>query len=150
MAKFKNGSTGREPIGGNSMLQRGRKSRSSRQFLALVGRTTDSQASAPPHDPPAPPDHLVEEPDREIWCTILRENDINPAGRTLLSIALNSLARSRQCAEIIDKAGGPLVIGGNGMPKRHPLAGIEVQNRKLARDIFKLLRIEFRGGELFD
>jgi len=128
------------------MLQRGRKSRSSRQFLSLVGRTPHRQHSA--CHPPEPPDQLAE-PERGIWCTILAENDINPAGRTLLSIALNSLARARQCAKIIAKDGGPLIIGRSGMPRRHPLAGIEVQNRKLVRDIFKLLRIELRG-ELAD
>jgi hypothetical protein len=60
-------------------------------------------------------------------------------------MAINAAARAQYCAETIDKAGGPLSIDSRGRLRRHPLAGIEVANRKLAKDLFKMLRINLRG-----
>ena len=128
------------------MLQRGRKSRSSREFLALVGQTSDQQSKAPAPDLPEPPAHFVTKPEeREIWFTVLRENPhLNYSGHILLAMAVNAIGRAQHCAEIVDKAGGPLSIDNRGRLKRHPLAGLEVANRKLARDLFKMLKIELR------
>jgi len=131
------------------MLQRGRKSRSSREFLALVGRAPHRQPSEPAPEPPEPPSHFGEA-ERETWYAILRENPyFNYSGCMLLGMAINAAVRAQYCAEIIDKAGGPLSIDNRGRLKRHPLAGIEVANRKLARDLFKMLKINLRE-ELFD
>ena len=128
------------------MLQRGRKSRSSREFLASVDRTPDQQSKAPAPEPPS----QFGEAERETWYAILRENPhLNYSGCMLLGMAINAAARAQYSAEIIDKAGGPLSIDSRGRLKRHPLAGIEVANRKLARDLFKMLKINLRG-ELFD
>src|SRR6516165_1775814 len=127
-----------------TVLQRGRKSRSSREFLALVGRTSDQQSKAPTPELPAPPDHFGEA-DRETWYAILRENPyLNYSGCMLLGIAINALARAQVCAKTIDEAGGPLSVDNRGRPRRHPLAGLEVANRKLAKDLFKMLKIELR------
>lgn len=131
------------------MLQRGRKSRSSREFLALVGRTPDQQSKAPAQELPEPPIHF-DEAERETWYAILRENPrLNYSGCTLLGMAVNAIHRAQHCAKVVDKAGGPLSIDSRGRLKRHPLAGLEVANRKLARDLFKMLKINLRG-ELFD
>jgi len=125
-----------------NVLQRGRKSRSSREFLALVGRTPDPKAPAP-HMPELPSD--LGEAERKTWYAILHENPhLNYGGGILLELAINAIARAQQCSKIIAKDGGPLIIGDDHKPCRHPLTGIEVQNRKLAREVFKLLRIEVR------
>ena len=128
------------------MLQRGRKSRSSREFLALVGQTSDQQSKAPAPDLPEPPAHFVTKPEeREIWFTVLRENPhLNYSGHILLAMAVNAIGRAQVCAKTIDEAGGPLTVDNRGRLRRHPLAGIEVANRKLARDLFKMLKIELR------
>jgi hypothetical protein len=128
------------------VLQRGRKSKSSREFLALVGRIPHQQPNEPAPELPEPPAHLAAKPEeREIWFTVLRENPhLNGSGHTLLAMAVNALGRAQHCAQIIDKAGGPLSIDNRGRLKRHPLAGLEVANRKLARDLFKMLKIELR------
>ena len=64
-------------------------------------------------------------------------------------MAINAIHRAQHCAGIVDKAGGPLSVDNRGRLKRHPLAGIEVANRKLAKDLFKMLKIDLRG-ESFD
>ena len=126
------------------MLQRGRKSRSSREFLALVGRAPHRQPSEPAPEPPEPPSHFGEA-ERETWYAILRENPyLTYSGCMLLGMAINAAARAQYCAKTIDKAGGPLSVDNRGRLRRHPLAGIEVANRKLARDLFKMLKIELR------
>jgi hypothetical protein len=130
------------------VLQRGRKSRSSREFLALIGRTPDQQSKAPAHLPEPPSD--LGEAERNTWYAILRENPhLNYSGHMLLAMAVNAIGRAQHCAEIVEKAGGPLSIDSRGRPKRHPLAGLEVANRKLAKGILKMLKINLRG-ELFD
>jgi hypothetical protein len=126
------------------VLQRGRRSKSHREFLALVGRIPDQQPKAPAPDLPEPPSHF-REAERETWYAILRENpQLNYSGCMLLGISINALARAQVCAKTIDEAGGPLSIDNRGRLKRHPLAGIEVANRKLAKDLFKMLKIELR------
>ena len=131
------------------MLQRGRKSRSSREFLGLVGRAPHLQPSEPAPELPEPPSHFGEA-ERETWYSILRENPhLNYSGCTLLAMAINAIHRVQHCAGIVDKAGGPLSVDNRGRLKRHPLAGIEVANRKLAKDLFKMLKIDLRG-ESFD
>jgi hypothetical protein len=115
----------------------------------LVGRTPDQQSKAPAPEMPEPPSHL-DEPERQSWYAILRENPhLNYSGCTLLGMAVKAIHRAQHCAEVVDKAGGPLSIDSRGRLKRHPLAGLEVANRKLARDLFKMLKINLRG-ELFD
>jgi len=125
-------------------LQRGRKSRSSREFLAMVGRTPNQQPKAPTPELPEPPSHFGEA-ERETWYAILRENpQLNYSGCMLLGIAINALARAQVCAKIIDAAGGPLSVDSRARLRKHPLASLEVANRKLARDLFKMLKIELR------
>jgi hypothetical protein len=117
--------------------------------VALVGRTPDQQSKAPAPHLPEPPSDLGEA-ERMTWYAILRNNPhLNYSGQMLLAVAVNAIGRAQHCAEIVDKAGGPLSIDSRGRPKRHPLAGLEVANRKLAKDILKMLKINLRG-ELFD
>jgi hypothetical protein len=119
----------------------------------LVDRTADQQSKAPAPELPEPPSHFGDA-ERETWYSILRENPhLNYCGCMLLGMAIHALHQAQYCAEIIDRDGGPLSIDSRGRPKRHPLAGLEVANRKLARDIFKMLKIELRedarGGVSF-
>jgi|SRR6516164_9382492 hypothetical protein len=123
------------------MLQRGRRSRGSREFLTLIGHTPQ------PRDLPPPPAHF-DEAKRKTWSTLVRENrHLNHCGCTLLECAISALFRARFCAKIIKEDGGTLIIGKDHRPRRHPLASLEVQNRKLVRDIFKMLKIEVREVE---
>jgi hypothetical protein len=109
-----------------------------------VGRIPLQQPEAPAPELPEPPSHFGDA-ERETWYAILRENPhLNYSGHMLLAMAVNAIGRAQYCAEIVDKDGGPLSIDNRGRPKRHPLAGLEVANRKLAKDLFKMLKIELR------
>ena len=81
-----------------------------------------------------------------MWKRIVREHNLNYVGEMLLENALLALGRARTCREIIQHD-GILLTNRDGLPRRHPLASIEVQSRKLAHSIFKMLHIDLRGGE---
>jgi phage terminase small subunit len=130
------------------MLQRGRRSKASREILTLVGR--HQQSSEPTLELPEPPDHF-DAAARETWYNIVRENPhLNYCGHMLLGMAVSALHQAQHCAEVVDKAGGPLSNDKRGRPKRHPLAGLVVANNKLARDLFKMLKIQLRENELIN
>jgi hypothetical protein len=77
----------------------------------------------------------------------MREHhDLNYVGETLLTNALLALGRARMCREIIQRD-GILLTNRAGLPRKHPLASIEVQSRQLVHSIFKMLHIDLRGGE---
>jgi hypothetical protein len=96
------------------MLQRGRKSRGSKEFLALIGRASPLQSDASAPELPEPPNHF-DDAERETWYAILRENPhLNYCGCMLLGMAINAAARAQYCAEIVDKAAGPLSIDNRG------------------------------------
>ena len=129
-----------------TVLQGGRKGRLARSMISLAPHL---QPKAPAPDLPEPPSHFGDA-ERETWYAVLCENPrLNYCGCMLLGMAINALHRAQHCAEVVDKAGGPLSIDTRGRLKRHPLAGVEVANRKLARDLFKMLKIELRGGASF-
>jgi hypothetical protein len=125
------------------MLQRGRKSKGSREVLALVGKGASHLQVAPPDDPPPPPEHLgIRE--QEAWKAIVREHSFNRAGHVLLENGLQSLRQARVLRTIIDRD-GVMLINRDGLPRKHPALALEVQLRKLAWDIFKAMKIELRN-----
>jgi hypothetical protein len=125
--------------------QRGRKGVLQRSVVPIP---PDLEPVAPPRDRRPPPDHLGPE-EEELWYEITDQYDFRGVGHSLFGLALHCLFRARQCEELIRKDGGPLLISKRGGIKRHPLLGAEVSNRKLARSIFKQLKIPVRG-DLFD
>src|SRR5262249_691012 len=107
--------------------------------LALVGQP-HLVATAPDGEPPPPPAHLGTEA-QAMWRRIVRENPgMNCAGHILLECAIAAFTRADECAEIIERDGGPLAFGWGGVARRHPLTSVEIRNRKVVSDIFKRLR----------
>jgi hypothetical protein len=102
-------------------------------------------------EPPLP---NVPEPPKDFdgerlktWLSIVRENPhLNYCGGSLLEGAVVAMDRARHCAKRIKEDGGPFIFR-DGKLRRHPLAGLEAQERKLVRDIFKMLEIELREVE---
>jgi hypothetical protein len=101
-----------EPIGRYKMLQRGRKGRLSRSVIPIAPHIVVDQ---PPRDrPPAP--ELLDPAEKETWDAIMREQNINYAGRMLLEMALTSIGRARVCRSIINRD-GELIAGRRGLPR---------------------------------
>jgi hypothetical protein len=94
----------------------------------------------PRHDLPLAPPHL-DQIEKEAWDVIMRTHDINYAGRILLEMALSSVGRARICRLAVERD-GMFITGRGGGLRRHPLLSVEVSSRQLARQIFKMLRIE--------
>ena len=124
------------------MLQRGRKSRLQRQTLALA-----ANAPAPSHEPPEPC-YRLDEPEKRMWDALHREYAFTYGGDLLLCMALKSLGRARECGAVIEQQ-GVMVPGRKNIPKLHPLLGVERNARQFCQSVFKKLRIELRGGEIF-
>jgi hypothetical protein len=127
------------------MRQRGRVGRLRR---AVVPIGLDLEPSPPLRNPPQPPDHLAPQ-ELALWREITDQYDFRGIGHSIFGMALQCLSRARECETHIRKDGGPLLISKRGGVKRHPLLSAEVSNRKLARSIFKQLKIPVRG-DLFD
>jgi hypothetical protein len=85
---------------------------------------------------PPPPEDL-NAPEKQIWYAITRKHNLNCVGLMFLESALFSLGRARMCRDIINR---------DGELRRHPLLSIEVRARQLARQIFKMLKIELRDN----
>jgi hypothetical protein len=113
------------------VLQRGRKGRLSRSVIPIAPHIVIDQTR---RNLPQPPEDLYA-PEKEIWNAIMHQHNLNCVGLMFLESALFSLGRARICRDIINR---------DGELRRHPLLSIEVRARQLARQIFKMLKIELR------
>jgi hypothetical protein len=118
-------------FGGIVALQRGRKGELSRSVIPIAPHIVIDRTR---RNLPQPPEDL-NAPEKEIWNTIMRQHNLNCVGLMFLESALFSLGRARICRDIINR---------DGELRRHPLLSIEVRGRQLARQIFKMLKIELR------
>jgi hypothetical protein len=119
-------------FGGIVVLQGGRKGRLSRSVIPIAPHIVIDQTR---RNLPHPPEDL-NAPEKEIWNAIMRQHNLNCVGLMFLESALFSLGRACICRDIINR---------DGELRRHPLLSIEVRARQLARQIFKMLRIELRN-----
>jgi hypothetical protein len=125
------------------MMQRGRRSKPTREFLESIGKGPRPVASI--HKLPAPPPKHLAAPERATWASIIREHPgLNRTGELLLENALMAAARARTLRAQIDHD-GELLVGRDGLPRKHPLLALEVQARKLVQATFKVLKINYRG-----
>ena len=124
------------------MLQRGRKGQLQREVIALrSGIVVDHRG----RELPPPPEHL-DPIEKETWHQILRQHDLNYPGRMLLEMGLRSIGRARYIRGLIDRD-GEFITGRNGIPRPHPLVSTEIRLLQLARQLFKMLRINLRREE---
>jgi hypothetical protein len=85
-----------------------------------------------------------------MWDKIHQHHAFSYPGDLLLSLALQSLGRSRECHKII-AAQGTVVPAGRKKHtlKAHPLLGVERRAREFCLSVFKKLKIELEVN-LFD
>jgi hypothetical protein len=125
------------------LVQRGRRSRSSQEFLALVGNLPNNNPPKPPK-----PSYPLAPLEQRIWDRLTLANDFSYASLILLCNALLCLGRARVCAATVEQQ-GPMIMTYRGVPRAHPLISIERRLRNFCHQAFKKLKIELRG-ELFD
>jgi hypothetical protein len=125
------------------LLQRGRKGQLAREVIPLRSAIIADRLSR--ELPPAP--ERLDQPEKATWNAILREHDLNHAGRLLLEMGLRSIGRARACRGVIDRDGGDFVTGRRGLPRPHPLVSTEIRLLQTARQVFKMLKINLRGEE---
>src|SRR5262245_3439871 len=81
------------------------------------------------HFAPPPPQHLGGEEQEKLWNNIVREHNFNHVGLMLLESALRTHARAEEVQKIIDRD-GPVLVSRKGLPRKHPLLGLEIRLRQ--------------------
>ena len=73
---------------------------------------------------PSPPRHLQPKT-RKWWKSIILEYELDGSALKLLTLAAECWDRSEQCRGIVEKE-GPVFIGADGSPRKHPAINIEL------------------------